>query len=127
MTKRLVSAHTSHATSFVQHQMWLSSGLGREGAAVTLSVSHSHQIHVTRSPAECSLEIAWAYGCAPPVSSNNLCVLGVGKEIAREKGEMKRSREKIPHRNRENVSKVGLMIQFSNHSFKVPISEQDVT
>lgn len=40
---------------------------------------------------------------------------------------MKISREKIPHENRENVSKVELMIQFSNRSFKVPISEQDVT
>lgn len=43
------------------------------------SMSHSRVLSAV-------LEIALAYGSAPPVSSNNLCMLGVGKEIAREKG-----------------------------------------
>ena len=54
-------------------------------ASLSLSLTPIKYMSHTRPPSAV-LEIAWAYGCAPPVSSNNLCMLGVGKEIAREKG-----------------------------------------
>lgn len=86
MTKRLVSAHASPAMSFVQRQTWLSSGWGG-GMRASPSLSHSP---IKYMPHTCLpsavLEIAWTYSCAPPVSSNNLCMLGVEKEIARQKG-----------------------------------------
>lgn len=38
-----------------------------------------------------------------------------------------RGKKNIPHKNRENVSEMEIMIQFFNHSFTVLICEQDVT
>lgn len=67
------------------------------GLKALLSLSLVPIISMSRSRVPSTvLAIAQAYGYAPPVSSNNLCKLGVRKEIAREKGKWK-SVEKKSH------------------------------